>query len=74
MAGSVHSGDPRTKQQRRAYALVALAKGRTVLPCLCAACVAMPVGADAYDLTGTDPDDDEVRADRAADCPQKALG
>ena len=40
MAGSVHSADPRNKQQRRADALVALAKGRTDLPCLCPACTA----------------------------------
>ncbi|MFZ2238920.1 MAG: DUF222 domain-containing protein [Gordonia amarae] len=41
MAVSVHSADPRTKQQRRADALVALAKGRTELPCLCEACTAI---------------------------------
>lgn len=42
LADSVHSGDPRTRQQRRADALVALAKGRTALPCLCEACTAVP--------------------------------
>lgn len=38
MAASVHPGDPRTLEQRRADALVALAEGITTLLCRCEAC------------------------------------
>lgn len=41
LARSVHAADPRTLEQRRADALVALTRGRNRLECLCDDCVAM---------------------------------
>lgn len=39
MADSVHDADPRTRTQRRADALIALAEGHDTLACRCPACV-----------------------------------
>ena len=74
MAGSVHSADPRTKQQRRADALVALAKGRTVLPCLCEACIAMPVKDDVHEPTDTAPAADRSRRHSIDGCGVDGCG
>ncbi|MDL9944931.1 DUF222 domain-containing protein [Gordonia sp. ABSL11-1] len=42
MATAVHPGDPRTLEQRRADALVALAEGITTLACRCETCTHQP--------------------------------
>ncbi|WP_299570216.1 DUF222 domain-containing protein [uncultured Williamsia sp.] len=56
MAGSVHTGDPRTRAQRRADALIALAAGHDHLVCGCESCTQ---AADDVDAPATsDPDED----------------
>ncbi|MDL9936940.1 DUF222 domain-containing protein [Gordonia sp. ABSL1-1] len=42
MAAEVHAADPRTRAQRRADALLALAAGSTHLDCTCSECVRTP--------------------------------
>ncbi|WP_055475721.1 HNH endonuclease signature motif containing protein [Gordonia sp. HS-NH1] len=46
MAAAVHHDDPRTTQQRRVDALIALAAHLDVLPCRCPHCVPAPVDLD----------------------------
>lgn len=74
MAEGVHKGDPRTKKQRRADALIALTQGRDRLACECEDCTAVPDGSDDApddsavldtEAPQNDPDADEAQAPEA---------
>ncbi|WP_299573142.1 HNH endonuclease signature motif containing protein [uncultured Williamsia sp.] len=82
MAGSVHTGDPRTRAQRRADALIALAAGHDHLICGCDTCTttvdpdaATPVDVDVdamVDLDHADTPDDAPASTPAGDTPSPA--
>ncbi|GAA1481654.1 hypothetical protein GCM10009624_20940 [Gordonia sinesedis] len=69
MADEVHSDDPRTRKQRRADALIALARGEQHLACGCDACTATTDGGVADRAAAHDPTDHAAANRGAADDP-----
>ncbi|WP_299569717.1 HNH endonuclease signature motif containing protein [uncultured Williamsia sp.] len=62
MAGSVHSGDPRSRAQRRADALIALAAGLDHLVCGCQSCTQPAEDVDVDATVHPAPADDSAPA------------